>query len=149
MGQAIGRFFKKYARFKGFASRSEFWWVTLAQFLLFLLLGGGYIGVFAALAEGSANLETFTTATSASFEAEGGAAVALLTMSLLNLAVALALLIPTLAVTWRRLHDAGLPGPLYFLIFIPAVGSITLLILLALPTRSEKHKQIWADPLND
>ncbi|SKV78147.1 Predicted membrane protein [Mycobacteroides abscessus subsp. massiliense] len=30
-GQAITRFFRSYARFSGRASRSEYWWVMLAQ----------------------------------------------------------------------------------------------------------------------
>ena len=34
-GQAVGRFFRKYATFTGRASRSEFWWVRL-----FLVLHG-------------------------------------------------------------------------------------------------------------
>ena len=60
-------------------------------------------------------------------------------MALFNLAVVVALLIPTLALTWRRLHDAGFPGPFYFLMFIPVVGPILVLIFLALPTRTERH----------
>jgi len=77
MGQAVVRFFKKYARFKGYASRSEHWWVALAQFVLYVVLGGIYVGIFAGLVENSPNMETATTATSTSFEAEGAAAVVL------------------------------------------------------------------------
>lgn len=149
MGQAISRFFKKYARFKGYASRSEYWWVALAQFVLYMVLGGIYGVVFASLMENSPNMDTYNTGMSAGFEAEGGTAVALMAVSLVNLAVALALLIPTLALIWRRLHDAGFPGPFYFLGFIPVVGPILLLVLLAIPTRQEKHQTIWADPTND
>lgn len=81
MGQAISRFFKKYARFKGYASRSEYWWVALAQFVLYMVLGGIYGVVFASLMENSPNMDTYNTGMSAGFEAEGGAAVALMAVS--------------------------------------------------------------------
>lgn len=149
MGQAISRFFKKYARFKGYASRSEYWWVALAQFVLYFVLSAIYAVVFTSLLDGSPDLQTYNTGTSAGFEAEGGAAVALMAISLVNLGVALALLIPSLSLTWRRLHDAGFPGPFFFLAFIPVVGPIVLLVFLVFPTRQERHKTIWADPIND
>ncbi|GAA1163007.1 DUF805 domain-containing protein [Nesterenkonia sandarakina] len=133
----------------GYASRSEYWWVALAQFVLYLVLAGIYAAVFTSLLDGSPNLETYNTGMSAGFEAEGGAAVALMAISLVNLGVALALLIPTLSVTWRRLHDAGFPGPFYFLALIPVIGPILLLVFLAFPTRQERHKTIWTDPIND
>ncbi|MCR5843304.1 MAG: DUF805 domain-containing protein, partial [Oscillospiraceae bacterium] len=40
----------------------------------------------------------------------------------------LATLIPSIAVTVRRLHDIGKSGWFYFLILIPVVGSIILLV---------------------
>ena len=43
----------------------------------------------------------------------------------------LALLVPTLAVAVRRLHDIGKSGPWIFISLIPLIGSIWLLILLA------------------
>jgi len=149
IGQAVYRFFKKYARFKGYASRSEYWWVALVQFVLYFILAGIYVGIFASLMETSPNLDTYNTGMSAGFEAEGGAAVVLMVLGLVNLVVTLALLIPTLSLTWRRLHDAGFPGPFYFLGFIPLVGPILLLVFLVFPTRKEQHKTIWEDPTND
>lgn len=44
----------------------------------------------------------------------------------------LATLIPTLAITWRRLHDTGRSGGFYFLLGIPFVGGLIVLVLLAL-----------------
>lgn len=41
-----------------------------------------------------------------------------------------ALLVPTLAVTWRRLHDIGKAGGFYFIGLIPLVGWIILLVWL-------------------
>ena len=43
----------------------------------------------------------------------------------------LALLIPSLAVLVRRLHDIGKSGWWYFISLIPLIGSIWLIVLLA------------------
>jgi len=37
-GEAIKRFFQRYAQFRGYASRSEFWWPWLVNFLIGLIL---------------------------------------------------------------------------------------------------------------
>ncbi len=42
---------------------------------------------------------------------------------------ALAVLIPGLAVTVRRLHDVGKSGWMYLIVFIPIIGAIWLLVL--------------------
>ena len=42
----------------------------------------------------------------------------------------LATLVPSLAVTWRRLHDVGRSGKYFFFILIPIAGIIMLLIEL-------------------
>ena len=42
----------------------------------------------------------------------------------------LAVFIPGLAVTWRRLHDTGRSGAFFFLTLIPVVGGIILLVFL-------------------
>src|SRR6185312_8282818 len=39
-GQAIKRFFTKYATFSGRASRSEYWWVQLFNFIIVAVLYG-------------------------------------------------------------------------------------------------------------
>jgi uncharacterized membrane protein YhaH (DUF805 family) len=41
-----------------------------------------------------------------------------------------AILIPTLAVTVRRLHDVGKSGTWFFIYFVPLIGGIWLLVLL-------------------
>lgn len=43
----------------------------------------------------------------------------------------LAIILPYLGVTIRRLHDIGKSGPWIFISLIPAIGSIWLIILLA------------------
>lgn len=47
----------------------------------------------------------------------------------------LALILPMLALTVRRLRDAGFHWALIFVHFIPVVGGIALLVLLAMPTK--------------
>lgn len=118
-GLAWGNFFRRYFEFKGFASRSEFWWVQGPLAGLSLLL----------------NLP------------EEGAGAGLLDnpfVAIPVLLVSLFLLIPTLSLHWRRLHDAGLAGPWWFLSLIPGPGSIAVLIMTLLPPRPGRQKREWA-----
>ena len=48
-----------------------------------------------------------------------------------------ALLLPGLALTVRRLRDAGFHWALIFVAFSPMVGGIALMVLLAMPTKEE------------
>ena len=50
------------------------------------------------------------------------------TVSILYLLFALAIFLPGLAVTVRRLHDVGRSGWWYFIGFIPIIGTIVLLV---------------------
>lgn len=43
----------------------------------------------------------------------------------------LAILVPSIAVTVRRLHDIGKAGTWYFIVFVPIIGGIWLIVLLA------------------
>lgn len=72
---------KKYATFNGRAARSEFWWFWLASILASIVFG----------------VMGWITGAVAAFE-------------LMDNLVSLAILIPTLAVTCRRLHDTGRSG---------------------------------------
>lgn len=111
---AVKRVLSHYATFAGRASRSEFWWWTLAQALAVLVP----VIIVAVITSGSS--------TSSGAEALQGLA------GLWVLAVVLGTVVPTIAVTVRRLHDAGQSGWLYLLIFIPTLGGIVLLVLCAL-----------------
>lgn len=53
----------------------------------------------------------------------------------LNYIVSIAMFIPSLAVTWRRLHDTGRAGGYFFIGLIPLVGWIILLIWLCQPSQ--------------
>lgn len=50
----------------------------------------------------------------------------------LSLLFSLAVLVPSIGLGVRRLHDLGKPGWWYFMILIPLVGPIALLVLFCL-----------------
>jgi uncharacterized membrane protein YhaH (DUF805 family) len=52
----------------------------------------------------------------------------------------LAMLLPSLAVTSRRLHDVGKSGLMFLLIFIPVIGWIWLLVLLFTDGETTRNK---------
>ncbi len=121
-GQAVKRFFKNFANFKGRASRSEFWWVELFIFVVQLVPAVIWIGLY------------YLTSSSATplplpFLGHANVTVGLL----IPLIVALVLLVPTLSITWRRLHDANFAGPFWFLT-LTSVGGIIVLIFTLLPS---------------
>ncbi|MBQ1347792.1 MAG: DUF805 domain-containing protein [Aeriscardovia sp.] len=55
----------------------------------------------------------------------------------------LAVIIPDLSITCRRLHDGGFSGKLNWLYLVPVLGEITLLVLCAFPTRYDRWKDEW------
>ncbi|NBD24488.1 DUF805 domain-containing protein [Paenibacillus glycinis] len=60
----------------------------------------------------------------------------------------LAVLLPSLAVMVRRLHDTGRSGWWYFIILIPIVGAIVLLVFACLEGDSG-HNKYGPDPKNE
>jgi len=52
------------------------------------------------------------------------------TYFVLYLVYLLAILVPSIAVAVRRLHDIGKSGAWYFIIFVPLIGVIWLFVLL-------------------
>jgi uncharacterized membrane protein YhaH (DUF805 family) len=115
---AVKRGFRKYATFKGRASRSEYWWWTLFTFVVYLVLG----------------LLTFAVGMGTS--RDGGRTPGALAIPLIILFTVffLGILLPTLAVTVRRLHDAGYSGLLALLLLLPYLGSLIILIFALLPS---------------
>ena len=49
----------------------------------------------------------------------------------------LAIAVPSIAVTVRRLHDAGFSGWLYLVNLVPYVGGLVILVLTILPSKPE------------
>ncbi|MFJ8659967.1 DUF805 domain-containing protein [Streptomyces sp. NPDC093795] len=66
---------------------------------------------------------------------------ALSTYPLLTAVYTLAVLVPSLAVTVRRLHDTGRSGWWYFIAFVPLVGGIILLVFTC--SDSEGHDNAY------
>lgn len=122
-GKAVGRFFKKYATFSGRASRSEFWWWYLANAIVVIVLSILY-GIGIGTSERST--VSMSTATSTSVQSTVAEPSALFVISgILFLLWGLAIIVPTLALGWRRLHDANLPGALWIIaIFVGIVGIV-------------------------
>jgi uncharacterized membrane protein YhaH (DUF805 family) len=101
---AIATVFRKYADFSGHAGRAEFWWFAL-------------FGALVSAALNSLNVLT----------PEG---TVYLGSSLSGL-WGLATLLPMLAVTVRRLRDAGFGWGHVFWVLLPLAGIVVLIVLLA------------------
>lgn len=91
---------KRYAEFSGRSSRAEFWWFYLFLFIIMMVLWFVLVGSLAGL--GSSVSETGEPSAGALGAMGGG----VILMGLLSLAV----LIPTIAVGVRRLHDTNRSG---------------------------------------
>lgn len=128
--EAVRRFFRKYAVFTGRASRSEFWWAMLFQWIVGtivgLILSVVVIGVAVSIVVGADrpdSVETVLTATVWS--------TAIMIVG--TVIVTLPLLVPSIAVTVRRLHDTNRSGWLYLISLIPG-GGYVVFVLAALET---------------
>ena len=115
---AFVRFWSKFAVFSGRASRSEFWWMQLLWMMIYFV-----VVVLASNLDAQARAAGPVTGDGPSRNSPGHCLRVLL----------LAILIPQLAFTWRRLHDANMSGAVYFPSLIPVIGSIIVLVLLILP----------------
>ena len=94
----------KYAQFKGRADKAEFWQYVLVYFLIgiaFTLL----MNIF------------------------GGIKILRVLFMILNVIVMLALIIPSLAVSVRRMHDIGKAGGWILINLIPLIGFIWFIVL--------------------
>lgn len=152
MLHAYKEFWKRYADFDGKSTRSEYWFVYLWNFLIrfavFSIILICYIMFFLQLPwdsmESGSDLapsEIFTS----------GAMTSILAISFLFLLLSgysVATFIPSLAISVRRLRDAGFPWGLIFLRFVPIVGAIALIILYCQPTVVEADVEN-VPPLND
>ena len=94
---------KKYVDFSGRARRKEFWMFGLVSFLISmaLLLLDNLLGTVSASG-----------------------------YALLNTLYGLAVFLPSISVTVRRLHDTGHGGAWYFIVLVPLIGPIILLLFM-------------------
>jgi len=120
MVQAVKLWLKNWKNFSGRASRSEYWWVELAMFILMSVVMTLLMVVVFAIAGASGG-------------SDAGMTLAMTIMFGVTGLIGLALFVPSLSLTIRRLHDINQSGWMYLLSFIPIpyVGSIILIVLMA------------------
>ncbi len=128
---AIKTCFSKYVNFNGRARRSEFWWwylflvvVQIVTQLIDRLLGFGSTDV--------------STGTGSISVASSGGPISAIAM--------LALLLPTIAVAVRRLHDTNKSGWFVLLYLIPCVGLILMIVFSV--KDSDPDNQYGPNPKN-
>lgn len=112
---------RKYANFSGRARRKEFWLFTL----LVLLIDIVFMALISAVG-GQDLLMGYPVSVNVPMSGP------LMAVILLHFAVMLALLVPSFAVTVRRLHDTDRKGWWILLGFIPVIGQLALLIFYLL-----------------
>ncbi len=127
---SVKRAFSQYAKFDGVASVAEFWW-----FFLFNAIVGGVLYFLAIV------LAIGTAAGGGDEDAAGASGVVV--MLILGL-YGLAIFLPNLGLTIRRLHDAGYSGFFFLLNFLGPL-SIVLLILCILPSKPAAWNPSWLD----
>lgn len=126
---AVKQFFTKYATFCGRSSRSDYWWVVLFNFLvqtaLFILFGGSLVSSISALAK-NVNDPLALSGLIGFYSVMG--------------LYSLAILLPSLALIVRRLHDTGRGGGWIFISFVPLIGGIWLFILMLLDSEPYENR---------
>ncbi|MBS0937762.1 DUF805 domain-containing protein [Lactiplantibacillus plantarum] len=146
MINAYKRFWRNYINFSGNTNRPDYWLAWLMNAIIYLIaivilvafipisaLQGSYHGV-------SDGMDFY-------FQSSG---VFLPAMCLIIIIYSVAIIIPSLSISIRRLQDAGFHWAFIFLDLIPSIGSILVLILHCLPTNAVKNKVLkkasQADP---
>ena len=117
MVDALKEFFSKYATFSGRTSRKTYWLTVLGLFLVAFVIGfvAGFVSVFLKM-----DPEVFSKN--------------------LSLVLELIVLIPSIALDARRLHDINKSGWWQLIALVPFVGSIILLVFFCLPSVNEGNK---------
>ncbi|MHC6221757.1 DUF805 domain-containing protein [Arthrobacter sp. MMS24-S77] len=127
IGEAARRFFKKYATFTGRASRSEYWWWTLISVVVSIVLN-----IITSVA-GSAGA---TVSDAGTMVPGPGAIVGVILLVIWGLAV----IVPSLALVVRRLHDANFSGWMILIGLVPFLGALALLVFMFLPPKPEGQR---------
>ncbi|PZF58942.1 DUF805 domain-containing protein [Curtobacterium sp. MCSS17_008] len=129
---AFTRFWKKYARFDGRASRSEFWYWILANAIVTVILVGGYTaGMIAWVASSTTVDEYGRSSSNGSFPVVGVLFLGLFVLWWL------ATIVPTFALGWRRVHDANLAGPFWLISLVTGIASIVFGVLESNPAGAQ------------
>ena len=124
MIDAYKNFFKNYAEFTGRSTRSDYWWVWLGNFILSIPFWIIYFYI----------VYLSTVMDSVSDSASEAIFMVFGLVAIIYAVFYLAILVPILALSVRRLRDAGFHWAFIFLRFAP-MGGLALLILFAMPTK--------------
>lgn len=123
---------KKYAVFSGRARRKEYWMFVLVNACIQLAF---YFVSFV--------IQVIAAVTLQGTQGDDGVAIIFLLLtggcSLLMLGYWLYVFIPYLAVTVRRLHDAGFSGVMLLLYLIPIVGPLVVFVFLVLDSQPDNQ----------
>lgn len=128
MKDYINAITRNYANFSGRARRREYWMFTLVNAVILVLLLIPLFGVFVSMA-----------AATGGNEAPPALQGATVLFALLLMLYTLAVLVPSIAITVRRLHDSGKTGWLYLLNLIP-FGSLIILVFCVLDSEPGTNK---------
>jgi len=112
LGESLTSVFNKYATFTGRARRSEYWWFSICYYVIVFVLNIASMGMLVGVMSGemSYNAPSYSM------------------FQTVSIIVGLGLLLPSLAVTVRRLHDIGKSGWNILWAAIPFVGVIIVLV---------------------
>lgn len=114
-GEAIKRAFNNYCVFTGRASRSEYWWFTLFVAIVgWIIVGFGGIG----------------------FTGDSPSTGAMIVAYVWELFI----LLPSLGLIFRRLHDTGRSGWNICWSFLPLIGTIILIVFFCQPSQPGPNK---------
>lgn len=121
-GEAIKTCFGKYASFTGRARRSEFWY-----FWLFTIIVSFILSIIDNVIGWTSNFGGQSIDVSATFSPLLSGNV-----GALSTIWSLAVLLPMISVTVRRLHDTDRTGWWWWILLVPCVGWIVLLVFVLL-----------------
>lgn len=111
MVEAYKKFFKNYANFKGRSTRSDYWNVVLANFLIGFVLG--FVGGLLGLGELATKISSVYS---------------------------LVTLVPSIAIFVRRMHDVNKSGWAWAWCLLPLVGWVIVLVFLCTKSVNEGNK---------
>ena len=124
MIEAYKKFWKGYVDFKGRSTPSDYWFAYSAHVLIFFAY---YLldAVFERMVSATGSMDVFTIS---------------VILLLIFFAYGIATVLPGLALTVRRLRDAGYNWPYIFIPLIPFVGIFIFIFLLCQPTKVNQQK---------
>ena len=114
MVEGYKKFWINYTKFDGCSSRADYWWTLLANIIVAAILGFVF------------GLISSVTGIKA--------------ITFIPYLYTIAIIIPDIALSIRRLHDINKSGWFLLIALLPLIGSIILLVFYCLPSVDEDNK---------